>query len=935
MTLTPQWLDELRARITLSALIGRTVKITKAGREFKACCPFHNEKSPSFTINDEKGFYHCLAGETVVMTDQGRFPISALSGKSHLVLSRKGQWIRANFDSYGEQRLWKISLSRNGVKKQIFATSGHRWFVHDRVSEYLTTDLKPGYALQSALPNVRQDWSLDPEGIRHGIVYGDGTMYKGVYGTLNLHGEKDVQLRQYFPEQKHHIHEREGGALYLRIYGGRAFEDMKALPKNGASQSYLLGFLAGYLAADGHVAKDGTVMLNSSNAETLEAIRDICTALGITTYGRTTLWRKGYGKTPSALHRIHFVNSGLAEELFLLSKARQRFAASRKKFARLRWVVCSVEETDRVETVYCADVPKEHAFALDDNILTGNCFGCSAHGDAIRWMTDQRGLSFMDAIKELAAEAGMEVPAADPKAAQRAEKANSLYDVMTAAQAWFVSQLLGVEGSAARGYLKQRGFTEQIIRDFGFGLAPDNRTGLKTALKQFGDPMLIEAGLLISVDGKAPYDRFRGRLMIPIRDPRGRVIAFGGRILGEGEPKYLNSPDTPLFDKGRTLYNLDKCSPASRQTGRVIVVEGYMDVIALAQAGFADAVAPLGTALTEQQIQMLWRMTEKPSLCFDGDAAGQKAAMRAALRALPLLKPGHSLQFVTLPEGQDPDDLVKASGANALNMLLEASQPLVERLWQAEVGAATLSTPEDRAGLKQRLGAHMANITDGEIRRHYADAFRERFDNLFAPRRSTAFTPSAPFVRGQKRDWRKPPILPPGAETKNFNAKGSDFLIQGILAALLRHPALIAQHHEALSDFVPPDPNHAALLNVMLNESFSKETLDTEGLITILSEKLYNVASALLHSNIKVFAFNRREFGTGGDGFSNASKNLGEAIRLMKQRPALEEALERATQLASLEVTEATFAEQQRLRHEKKVFDERIIEFFRRDADSL
>jgi DNA primase len=935
VALTPQWLDELRARITLSALIGRTVKVTKAGREFKACCPFHNEKSPSFTINDEKGFYHCLAGETVVMTDQGRFPISALSGKSHLVLSRGGQWIRAKFNSYGEQRLWKISLSRNGVKKQIFATSGHRWFVHDRVSEYLTTDLKPGYALQSALPDIRENWSLDPEGIRHGIVYGDGTMYKGVYGTLNLHGEKDVQLRQYFPEQKHHIHEREGGALYLRIYGGRAFEDMKALPKNGASQAYLLGFLAGYLAADGHVAKDGTVMLNSSSAETLEAIRDICTSLGITTYGRTTLWRKGYGKTASALHRIHLVNSGLAEELFLLSEARQRVANSRKKFARLRWVVCSVEETDRVETVYCADVPKEHAFALDDNILTGNCFGCSAHGDAIRWMTDQRGLSFMDAIKELAAEAGMEVPAADPKAAQRAEKANSLYDVMTAAQEWFVTQLLGVEGSAARGYLKQRGFTEQTIRDFGFGLAPSNRTGLKTALKQFGDPMLIEAGLLISVEEKAPYDRFRGRLMIPIRDPRGRVIAFGGRILGEGEPKYLNSPDTPLFDKGRTLYNLDKCSPASRQTGRVIVVEGYMDVIALAQAGFADAVAPLGTALTKQQIQMLWRMTEKPLLCFDGDAAGQKAAMRAALRALPLLKPGHSLQFVTLPEGQDPDDLVKASGPTALTLLLEASQPLVERLWQAEVSAGTLSTPEDRAGLKQRLGAHMANIADGEIRRHYADAFRERFDNLFAQRRSGPFTPSAPFVRGQKRDWRKPPILPPGAETKSFNAKGSDFLIQGILAALLRHPALITQHHEALSDFIPPDPNHAALLNVMLNQSFSKETLDTEGLITILGEKLYNVASALLHSNGKVFAFNRGEFGTGGDGFSNASKNLGEAIRLMKQRPALEEALERATQLASLEMTEETFAEQQRLRHEKKAFDDRIIEFFRRDADSL
>jgi DNA primase len=578
---------------------------------------------------------------------------------------------------------------------------------------------------------------------------------------------------------------------------------------------------------------------------------------------------------------------------------------------------------------------KSPSFTINDEKGFYHCFGCSAHGDAIRWMTDQRGLSFMDAIKELAAEAGMDVPAPDPQAAVRAEKANSLYDVMTSAQSWFVTQLLGVEGASARGYLKQRGFTEQTIKDFGFGLAPDNRTALKTALKQFGDPMLIEAGLLISVDGKAPYDRFRGRLMIPIRDPRGRVIAFGGRILGEGEPKYLNSPDTPLFDKGRTLYNLDKCSPASRQTGRVIVVEGYMDVIAIAQAGFPDAVAPLGTALTEQQIQMLWRMTEKPLLCFDGDSAGQKAAMRAALRALPLLKPGHSLQFVNLPDGQDPDDLVKASGATALTQLLDASQPLVERLWRAEVAACTLDTPEDRAGLKQRLGGHMTNIADAEIRRHYADAFRERFDNLFAQRRNTPFVPSSTFARGPKRDWRKPQIFPPGAETKSFNAKGSDFLIQGVLGALLRQPALIRQHHEALSDFIPPDPNHAALLNVMLNESFAKDSLDTEGLITILDEKLYNVASTLLHSNGKVFAFNRGEFGEGSDGLSNASKDLGEAIRLMKQRPALEEALERATQLASFEMTDETFAEQQRLRHEKKAFDDRIIEFFRRDADGL
>ena len=357
-----------------------------------------------------------------------------------------------------------------------------------------------------------------------------------------------------------------------------------------------------------------------------------------------------------------------------------------------------------------------------------------------------------------------------------------------------------------------------------------------------------------------------------------------------------------------------------------------MDVIAIAQAGFGDAVAPLGTALTEQQIQMLWRMTEKPLLCFDGDAAGQKAALRAALRALPLLKPGHSLQFVTLPEGQDPDDLVKKSGPKALAALLEASEPLVERLWRSEVAAGPLDTPEDRAGLKQRLGAHLANIADAEIRRHYADAFRERFDALFAAK------PRAPFVPGKlgpKRDWRKPQILPPGTETKSFNAKTSDFLVQGVLGALLRNPALIDRHRETLSDFVPTDANHANLLGVMLDATFAKESLDTDGLITILDEKLYNVAISLLHSNGKVFAFNRGENGEQSDGLSNASKELGEAIRLMKQRPALEEALERATLLASSEMTDETFAEQQRLRAEKRAFDERIIEFFRRDAGEL
>ncbi|MGB5075863.1 MAG: DNA primase [Sphingorhabdus sp.] len=582
---------------------------------------------------------------------------------------------------------------------------------------------------------------------------------------------------------------------------------------------------------------------------------------------------------------------------------------------------------------------KSPSFTINDEKGFYHCFGCSAHGDAIRWMTDQRGLSFMDAIKELAAEAGMELPAPDPRAAKQAESRAGLHDVMAAAQDFYTHNLEGIEGAIARDYLSARGISAETSRAFGIGFALDSRTSLKSALAGFGDAMLIEAGLLICVDNKEPYDRFRGRLMIPIRDSRGRVIAFGGRTLGDGEPKYLNSPDTPLFDKGRTLYNLDKCSPASRKTGRVIVVEGYMDVIAIAQAGFYDAVAPLGTALTEQQIQMLWKMTEKPLLCFDGDGAGQKAALRAAIRVLPLLKPSHSLQFVTLPDGQDPDDLVKKSGPKAFAALLESSEPLVERLWRSEILSGPLANPEDRAGLKQRLGLHLANIADTEIRRHYADAFRERFDALFAPVAQAPFRSKASGTRPPIRDWRKPQILPPGTETKHFNAKVSDFLVQGVLGALLRNPSLIDRHREPLSDFVPTDANHADLLNVMLDTTLTKESLDTDGLITILDEKLYNVAMSLLQSNGQVFAFNRAS-GLGGDGvdsdgLSNASKELGEAIKLMKQRPALEEALERATIWASSEMTEEAFAEQQRLRSEKKAFDDRIIEFFRRDADAL
>ncbi|HKX77091.1 MAG TPA: DNA primase, partial [Novosphingobium sp.] len=266
---------------------------------------------------------------------------------------------------------------------------------------------------------------------------------------------------------------------------------------------------------------------------------------------------------------------------------------------------------------------KSPSFTVNDEKGFYHCFGCGAHGDAIRWMTDQRGLSFMDAVKELATEAGMEVPAPDPRAARQAEQRDTLLDVTRAAQDWYVARLQGPEGAAARAYLATRGFSAATLARFGFGFAPDNRQAMKAALSRFPEAMLIEAGLRIAVDGpenrpenrKEPYDRFRGRLMLPIEDARGRPIAFGGRILDKAKtdaPKYLNSPDTPLFDKGRTLYNLHRAAPAARQSGRMIVVEGYMDVIALAEAGIGECVAPMGTALTETQIELLWRHVETP-----------------------------------------------------------------------------------------------------------------------------------------------------------------------------------------------------------------------------------------------------------------------------------------------------------------------------------
>jgi len=552
---------------------------------------------------------------------------------------------------------------------------------------------------------------------------------------------------------------------------------------------------------------------------------------------------------------------------------------------------------------------KSPSFYVNDDKGFYHCFGCSAHGDAIRWMTDQRGLPFMDAVKELAQSAGMEMPAMDPRAAEKAEVAKGLHEACADAAAWFTDQLNGIAGAEARTILEKRGIKADTARNFALGYAPDSRSKLKDALKGYGDPMLIEAGLLISVEEKTPYDRFRGRLMIPIRDPRGRTVAFGGRIIGDGEPKYLNSPETPLFDKGRTLYNLDRAAPAARKSGRVLVVEGYMDVIALSQAGFDEAVAPLGTALTEAQLERLWRMSDVPILCFDGDAAGQKAAIRAAHRALPMLAPGRSLAFVTLPLGQDPDDLVRAKGAAAFEALLKTPDPLVDKLWAHELALEPLDTPEQKAGLKHRLNELAGLIADQNVKHEYIAEFRRRFDDLYARKREP-FRPFQPQPRGTRKPgqpWKAPPG-PVGEAAKGVRAGGIDrILAKAVLAGLIRHPAEIARHMEVLGSLKLADGAlgrlFEAVVDLALEDANRGEALDSDRLLTILATSGFDIiAHELLRPDQLSLSFTQKDAEP-----QRAREDLDEAIAILVSRPEVDAALADATAEMQARYSEAAF----------------------------
>jgi DNA primase len=432
------------------------------------------------------------------------------------------------------------------------------------------------------------------------------------------------------------------------------------------------------------------------------------------------------------------------------------------------------------------------SFTVNDEKGFYHCFSTGEHGSIFDFVMKTQNLTFLEAVERLAEEAGLEMPRQSPEAARASERAVTLRDAVESACAHFEKALMAPEGRRALGYLQDRGLKPETITRFRLGYAPSGNSLKAALMKRFPEDLLIEARVLSpGQDGRESFDFFRDRVMFPILDGRGRPVAFGGRVMGDGEPKYLNSPETPLFHKGGTLYGFSLARTAALDKREIIVAEGYMDVIALAQAGFTHAVAPLGTALTEDQLALLWRIAPEPTLCFDGDKAGQRAALRAADRALPLLQPGLSLRFTILPPGKDPDDICRRDGPEAMATVLAEAIPLSEVLWRQLLASHPTDTPERRAALEKAAQAKARAIADSAVQNQYLQMFRERLFNHFRPPRASV---GRPAQRGRRPDTRRSgpsftfspaPAAPPREPLATQRLRE-----RILLATLLNHPEM-------------------------------------------------------------------------------------------------------------------------------------------------
>jgi DNA primase len=467
---------------------------------------------------------------------------------------------------------------------------------------------------------------------------------------------------------------------------------------------------------------------------------------------------------------------------------------------------------------------KSASFHVDDRKGFYYCFGCHAKGDAITFVRETENVSFMEAVQILAGEAGMPMPAQDPRAQEKSDKRTLLVDVMEQAVQWHRMQLQTGAASDAREYLERRGLSPEAQARWDIGFAPD-RGGILAQLtgKGVDQKLVIEAGLAAESDrGGSPYDRFRGRIIFPIRDARGRAIGLGGRAMAaDARAKYLNSPETPLFDKGRSLYNHGPAREAAGKGKPLIVAEGYMDVIALSEAGFTSCVAPLGTAITEDQLKMMWRMAPEPIIALDGDTAGLRAAMRVIDIALPLLEAGQSLRFALMPEGMDPDDLLKQKGAGTMQALLDQAIPMVQLLWRRETEGKVFDSPERKAGLDKALREKIKLIQDPSIRSHYGEAIKEMRWALFKPKK-------AQYVPGKRQNftkgdpWRNQmsPVATNKSSALGAGAAKTEHLREAvILATLIATPAVIITFEAQVERMDCHDPDHAMLRDAILRHA--------------------------------------------------------------------------------------------------------------------
>ncbi|MGY1683156.1 DNA primase [Geodermatophilus sp. SYSU D01176] len=702
----------VRERSKIDEIVGDHLQLKRAGGgSLKGLCPFHDEKSPSFHVTPSRGLYHCLAGETGVLTEDGVVPIRELAGRTVRVLDGDGRWVEAPFRSYGLQRLMKLTLTRNGRTKVLHATDEHRWFVtsgprrQDR-RETVTRDLLPGDRLVSSVAVTRPVPRIASAG-------GTGSTRRAVATLL---GRKEAEVARWVPDPS---------------------ADLRARPARALEAALL-----------------------------------------------RTAWKH-----------------------------------SEARHWRRSWVVRSVEWTDRVEEVFCAEVPGTHAFTLEDDILTGNCFGCGVGGDVIRFVQEIDHLSFTEAVELLAGRANLELhyeddggrPTGAPDRSQVGQRAR-LVAANTAAAAFYAEQLGSPDAAPARQFLADRGFDRQVALDFGCGFAPGGWDALTRHLRGAGftQQELVTAGLAKESSRGTLIDRFHRRLVWPIRDITGDVIGFGARKLMEDDPgpKYLNTPETPLYKKSSVLYGIDRAKRDIARRHQAVVVEGYTDVMACHLAGVTTAVASCGTAFGPEHISVLRRLLMDQDefrgeviYTFDGDAAGQAAAMKTFAEDQRFV--GQTFVAVE-PDGRDPCELRQAHGDAAVRDLVGRRTPLIAFVLKTTLAGYDLDTVEGRVAALEKTAPLVAQIKDHALRPAYARQLAGMIGNtdesevLERVRRITGDS-GGPPQRGRPRTPQKSP---------------DDVAVEverEALKAALQSPELAGPSFDAIPVAAYTDPDYAAV----------------------------------------------------------------------------------------------------------------------------